>query len=306
MNTKGLTLLMVLAAALPAHGAMGVLLERADEQPESIWPYRAAKLTVRNDSDEIIRVVRLRWRRGGPSFVHPVAIAPHTSYSLAVNLPAAALNQVYQVALLEADDPDDANGPTLADLTTDIEWKLTDLTTDAFMDSEAYDPWHDKIPAWPSKLRWNVLLGGVLYFLALAGCLFIPRHGLRIAAVVILAAAASIAVWHALSVEESIIHYEVEVNDTGLTGTSKFVVLTCRRTTEWYYPSVREGIPPLAPIYYSEDQMARDTMTIHATRGVGVLLKPNEVRLFRRPGEASSPPSRPASKPSTTTTPERL
>ena len=301
MNTKGLTLLAMLAAALPAHGATSVILERADEQPESIWPYREAKLTVRNDSDKVIRAVRLRWRRGGPSFVHPVAIAPHTSASLAVSLPATASQQVYDVALLEADDPDDANGPALAELSAEIEWKLTDLTTDAFVDGEAYDPWHDKIPTWPSKLRWSILLAGVLYLLVLAGCLFIRRRGLRVAAVAILAAAASVGVWHALSGQESIFQRQVMVNDTGPTGRSMLVVLACRRTTEWFHPSVR-----LAPVYYSKHQMAQDTMTIHATAGVQVLLKPNEVRLFRRPAEALSRPSRPASKPATTTTPERL
>ena len=267
---------------------MSVQFERADEQPESIRPYRAAKLTIRNDSEKIIRAVRFRWRRGGPIFVHPVAVAPHTSDSLAVNLPAAALLQVYQVALLEADHP---NGPTLAELSAEIEWKLTDLATDAFIDAEAYEPWHDSIPVWPSKLRWNVLLGGVLYCLALAGCLIIRRRGLRSAAILILAAGASIGIWHALSVQEFIFQREIPVHEPAPTGRSTLVVLACRRTTEWHYPSVR-----LAPIYYSKHQMARDTMTIHATHGVRVLLKPNEVRLFRRPGAASSRPSRPAGK----------
>ncbi len=301
MKTKPLILLALLTAVLPAHGATSVHLDRADEQPESIWPYRAAKLTIRNDSETIIRAVRVRWQRGGPTFVHPVAIAPHTTTSLAVNLPAAALHQAYQVTLLDADDPDDPNGPALAELVAEIEWKLSDLTTDAFMDSEEYDPWHDNIPAWPSKLRWNVLLGGVLYCLALAACLFIRRRGLRVAAILILAAAASIGILYALSMQEIVFQRQIAIDDAGPAGRSMLVVLACRRTTEWYYPNVR-----LAPIYYSKHQMARDTMTIHPTRGVRVLLKPNQVRLFRRPGEALPPPSQPASKPSTTTTPERL
>lgn len=298
MNAMPLILIALLTAAVPAHGAMSVRFERADEQPESIWPYRAAKLTIRNDSQKIIRAVRFRWRRGGPSFVHPVAIAPHTSALLAVELPAAALQQVYQVALLEADHP---NGPALAELSAEIDWTLTDLATDAFMDGEAYDPWRDNIPVWSSKLRWSVLLGGVLYCLALAGCLFIRRRGLRATAVLILAAAASIGVWYALSAQEFIVQHQTAINDASPAGRSMLVVLTCRRTTEWTYPGVR-----LAPVYYSEDQMAGDTMTIHATHGVRVLLKPNQVRLFRRAGEALSRPSPPAGRSPTAALLERL
>lgn len=297
MKTKPLILLALLTAALPAHGATGVSLDRADEQPESIWPYRAAKLTIQNDSEAIIRTVRLRWQGGGPSFVHPVAIAPHTTASLPVNLPAAALHQAYRVTLLDADDPDDRNEPALAELSANIEWKLTDLTTDAFINSEMYEPWHDNIPVWPSKLRWSVLLRGVLYCLALAGCLFIRRRGLRVAAILMLAAAATIGISYALSMQEIVFQRPIPIDDAGPTGRSMLVVLTCRRTTEWYYPSVR-----LAPIYYSKHQMARDTMAIHATRGVRVLLKPNQVRLFRRPGAALPRTSRPAGKSRTAAT----
>ena len=271
MNKPVLISFALLAAALTARGAMSVRLERADEQPESIWPYRAAKLTIRNDSQKIIRAVHLRWRRGGPRFIHPVAIAPHTTASLAVNLPAAALKQVYQVDLLEADYPD---GPTLAELSAEIEWELADLTTDAFMDVEAYDPWHDNIPTWPDQLRRNVLLAAVLYCLALAGCLFIRRRGLRVAAVVLLAAAASIGIWQLLSSQELIFQREV----VNAAGRGTLVVLTCRRTTQWHGADAR-----LAPIYYNERQMAEDTLTVHAARGVRLTIKPGQVRLLRRP-----------------------
>jgi len=272
MNKPVLISIALLAAALPARGAISVRLERADEQPESIWPYRAAKLTIRNDSQKIIRAVHLRWRRGGPRFIHPVAIAPHTTASLAVNLPAAALEQAYQVALLDADDPTAAPA---AELAAEIDWQETKyLTTEAFIDRQAYKPWEDNIPTWPDRLRRNVLLGAVLYCLALAGCLFIRRRSLRVAAVVLLAAAASIGIWQLLSFQELIFQREVVDDD----GRGTLVVLTCRRTTQWHDADSR-----LAPIYYSERQMAEDTLTVHAARGVRLTIKPGQVRLLRRP-----------------------
>ena len=243
-------------------------------------PWQTARLTIRNDTDRLIRAVSLRWEAGGPVLLLPVPVAPGTTYDgLPIALPALSQHQRYTVRLLQADRLDAA---AVAEQAAEITWdpRQVEQTADVVFDPMACADWSEALPRWPGPLL-RLLFGLAVLGSVLAGAtMLVRRPGLRIA----MAAAAVCGTAAAVGLVAAR-HEALLVRYAGQPEGS-LVVLTCRRTSTWTAPG------DWVPVYRNAAQMASDTTVLSATHGAKVTISPRQVRLFRRRGR---PP--PASAP---------
>ena len=276
MNGCFLTLILqvVFFALSPADAFIKLRLSPIDGQGPAAKPYCAAKLTIENNSDRVFEQVSLRWRRGGPEFIHPATVSPHSTTTITVNLPAVDLHQTYRVTLSGQNDSENISA------VAQIEWKPRQLATDTFMNPQAYDRHQCDIHPWPGRTKLVIFVAAVIYSLSLAGCLFIRRRAWRVTAVIVLAISAAVVLSLLLpcKADQIIVQRRVRLDgsDTATAGT--LIILASRRTCQWTNPNHR-----LTPVYFSLDQLAHDTMTIHARDGVKLTLKPGQIRLLLEP-----------------------
>lgn len=248
-------------------------LSPADVQEQSAKPYCQAKLSIANNSSRVFERVSLRWLRGGPEFIHPITVSPHSTASIRVNLPAVDLHQTYMVTLSGQRDSENISAVAR------IEWKPRQLATDTFINPEAYDRHRCDIHPWPRRTKVNIFISAVIYSLSLAGCLFIRRRAWRVTAIIVLAISATVVLPLLLpKADQIIVQRRIRIDGSNTATAGTLIVLASRRTCQWTNPNHR-----LAPIYFSPAQLANDTMTIHARNGVKLTLKPGQIRLLLEP-----------------------
>jgi len=264
---------MLATGAAPAPAEIAVSLAPADPQDPDAAPFRVARLTIdAADAEEglVVRAVRLREARGGPTFVHAVTVAAGTKHTLDVSLPAVSQEQRYVVELL-ADDAHPAE--VLARATAKIHWPQEQVTDLAFLDPQAYEPWLEELPTWPAALRRTVFVVLALACLAASAAALIRTPALRAAALVLVAAVATTVAARMLQRAETIVRREADDGD--------LIVLRCRRTAVWRTRETR-----LVPIYFNAWHMRQDNMVVRVGREIRLELSPRpdarRVRLFRR------------------------
>ena len=276
--TRQLTMLGVaLAACHVANAAqISASLKPSAIQSQVAFPYRSAELAVRNPGNRMITAVCLRWRHGGPEIVVPTAVAPGSRQVLKVNLPAASPLQAYRVQLRGDDSSAES---VLGELDLTITWPVEDVADRAFVDPGAYRPYLDAFPGWRESLRRNVFLGAVLACLAVAATLFVRPPAIRlIALAAVILAAATASAWAFTNADPGVELVEAQppLPVREASEGDRLLVVACRRTVDWTHPN-----PRLAPVYYSREEMAEDTMVVDARNGVSVRLHPGRIRLFR-------------------------
>jgi hypothetical protein len=265
-----------------------VAIAPSQTNAEGFLPYRPAELTVRNDSDQVIRGIAIRMREGGPTFLHGVAIPPQTSQTLTIPLPALQENQAHVVRLLKDDS---LGAPVVGEFQASVNWDPNHVETaqGAFLYPGIYSASEESLPLWPRSLLRNVFLGAVVTCLALAGAIFIRRPRWRLAAVVGIVALATAGVLHVLAREPVVLVNTVEKAVRPKAPVKSYLVVSCRRTTEWTTSDAA-----LAPVYFNKLHLAEDDTVIHWGRTLTTGLRPREVRVFRRVGEGARPSTPPA------------
>ena len=131
----------------------------AAQQDPAHYPFRTATLTLKHPPTTP-HEVSLHWNLGGPAMRYPLppGLSVDTPIELTVMLPAIALTQVYDISLHPAHQTE----PTpLAPAT--ITWPLELLTTDTFLDADAYEPYETALPTWPGSLKRNLSLAAGLF-----------------------------------------------------------------------------------------------------------------------------------------------
>jgi hypothetical protein len=195
-----------------------------------------------------------------------------------VFLPAQTLQQTYVAAFVG--EHGDGAAPIARQVLT-VTWPADVLDRPSLpVAPEAYGPYEGDLPRWPAAALRNVFLTVLLGCIALAAALFIRRPPLRAAAALAAVAAATAAAAGQLHGLPTVIRRDVPAPsaDQGPEPGGSLTVLTCRRSAVWSDPEAR-----LVPIYQFPHQLAEETMTIHAEKGVRLRLIPQEIRLLRRP-----------------------
>jgi hypothetical protein len=224
-------------------------------------PYRPAVLSVDNDSPAAVSEIRLRWQQGGPTFIHPVTIAPRATATVPVDLPAIAVRQRYEVRLL----PSPADQPVVA---ADIVWPEAWVNAEAFLSPSDFEQFEGLSSAWPARLRRQVFLVTLVAMSLVTGA-FLIRHrpARRIALVAILAAATSAAIWLAMA---------ARIVTERLSDDGRHIAIVSHRTVSWSVPRA-----DLAPVYAVKSQIVEDSMLVAPNR-ISLTVRPGEIRLLRR------------------------
>jgi hypothetical protein len=273
LHAIALGLLAAMLFAEAAGAEVGVTLTPIPAADPSVFPYRAAELTIDNATGTaVIRAAALRSQEGGPRLVFPVTVAPGTRQSIRVALPALGPEQEYACTLRGESGP-------VASRAAPISWPIELVNREDFIDREAYRPVEADLPSWPASLRTNVFLAAVLTSLAAVGVLLIPKAAVRLPAVLLLAAAGATAVWLVVAPEPVVIErtapWPQAAAATTAARTGEMKIVSCRRTVAW---TTRAAV---APVYYDERQLQRDTMEIELGKSASIPLQPREVRILR-------------------------
>jgi len=274
---------VVTASAMPAAG-LDVSLKPTGLWDQSREPYPSAELTIDNSDGAVGRVIgaaSIRCADGGPTFLYPLALAPRTSRTLRIYLPAISLRQEVDVRLLAAESP---QAEVLATRRLAVTWpeELLARSMPSLVDPGAYQAWQRQrsLPAWSAGLKQAAFLACVVAAIAAASTLMIGRGPLRLAAMVVVAGAAAAAMAGVLGGTDTLVvnDFSPEAAADTRPAAQRMVAATCLRTTEW------RGEEDFVPIYESADKMADETMLVRPGEGITVLIRPEAVRLFRVPG----------------------
>ncbi|HDZ20024.1 hypothetical protein LCGC14_0335440 [marine sediment metagenome] len=257
-------------SAAPAQQQVTVTLSPADDAADDA-PYRRAILMIHNHSPAAIASATIRWQLGGPTFVHPITVAPGSAASLPVVLPAVAIRQTYLIELTTGDARTDE--PLRA--TADIYWPERLVNPAAFIDPAAYEPYQSDRPLWPASIRRRVMLIGLALLVVMTGALLIRRPTVRLAAIMGVVAISLIAALVFMHAQQIVLP---RISDDG-----QFLILTARRTATW--TSARTD---LTPIYIDRAQMVEDTLIV-SPDSISLTLRPGRIQLLRRPLEAPRP-----------------
>jgi hypothetical protein len=266
--------LVLLLLTSIAHAEAQLLPGATDSR---IAPYATGVLSIENLTDTECVAVRMRWRGGGPTMLLPAAVLPGKRADVAVILPPIAASQTYDIELLGRE------GVTLGRTVAEIAWPPAVVTRDAFIDPIAYDPFKDDYPAWPAGTKQRAFLVAAVVTVLLAGAPLIRHPQLRVAGVLLVVVGGCAALlWR----EQPVVEEDF---------TNGLAVFRTRRTAE-----IRLAPPPtglLTPVYRSQGQMRRDSLTLHPGRGGALTLQPADMRLFYwrddPDGSSSSSSSRP-------------
>ncbi len=258
-----LSVLLWCTSHLQAQTTVGLKLR--EEQDPRASPYRTASLTIRNESNDVIRAAILRCDKGGPEISVPVLVPAQTTQTVDVPLIIISQQQTYNVRLLEREDGD---APPVASFQSTIESppQLADPT--AFLDPEGYLEWADAPPTWTSETMRNVLLTAVLGCIALIALLFIKAPLPRLVALFGVVAILTGAIGWVLLTESLIIERTV--------GDGALLLVRSRRTTTWTAQT-----KDVYPIYRDLYQLKTDEMILRPDRTLKARIKPQRPRLFR-------------------------
>ena len=272
MTRVNLILAAATAACLaaPAAGEFTASLAPAPAQ-DAPWPFQPAKLRMHyappSDAADV-RGVSLRNAAGGATMVFPAAMSAGGDYILPLALPAVSPQQTYEVRLIGAD------GEAAESVRTALAWPVAMLTTDAWIDPDAYEPFAGEAPAWPREVRRAALLTGVLFVLAMAATLLLGRASVASAGIVLAAGcvAATLTLRAAPPLEVDRIDLPAPSG-----GPQTLWAVGARRSSVWRL----QGPPPL-PVYRSREEMRRDRSVIDFGSGLTAPLRAGELRLFSR------------------------
>jgi hypothetical protein len=250
----------------------------AAQQDPAHYPFRTATLTLKHPPTTP-HEVSLHWNLGGPAMRYPLppGLSVDTPIELTVMLPAMALTQVYDISL----HPAHQAKPTPLTPAT-ITWPLDLLTTDTFLDADAYEPYETALPTWPGSLKRNLSLAAALFVVLLGGCLFLRHPAIRLLAILLTTA---LATGGACLLLQNVPAVEV------ISAQNEFL-LTCRRTSEisLAHPPKTLAAQPLItprvyPVYLAAWQLREENLTYHPITGPQLTLHPADLRLFRPQGE---------------------
>ena len=262
--------ILCLALAPPAPGAVKVHLScsaAAAPTPEGFLP---AKLHVADPNGELAGVVRgigLRRKAGGPAVLYVTSVAPRASQVLDVLLPALSVQESYVVGLFAGEEPAAAALVQREIPVTFPDVGAVERARSLLIDPGAYEPWLEELPHWPARLVRTVFLTAALVCVMLGGALFVRPPAARICAVVLVAAAGTVASVKVVSAADVVLSRRAE----GLT------VMTCRRTASWSCPASDLGC-----VYWSRRQFEADDAVYRPGGHWTLTLRPADVRIFRR------------------------
>ncbi|MEI7835580.1 MAG: hypothetical protein WCK05_04120 [Planctomycetota bacterium] len=259
--------LVLLAYAAGAHAESFVTLTPATETRPSLPPYRMARLTVAYRGDRVVQALSVRDDRGGLTVLRLATIAPGASATIQLPLPATSTQQAYRVRLLAGPDP---HSPVLFEAHPLITWPgdVVEASMATLIDPHAYDRLAHLAPVWPGSTRRHIFLLAALGSLALVATMFIPRSLLRLAALLVLAAAGTLAAAIALNGQSLLFVHE----------TGPLTVVSARRTTTW-----ANSHAPLVPLYAVNSQLGSDTTILGPDDMLQTIIRPDAIRLFARP-----------------------
>jgi hypothetical protein len=251
--------------------ALGVVACAAPAQPtatltpadtvETGATYRPAVLSIHNDSAAAVSEIRLRWQQGGPTFVHPVTIAPYATATVPVALPAMAIRQRYDVDLL----PAEADPPAIS---ADIVWPEAWVNAETFISPSDFEQFNRFSSVWPLAMRRRVFLAALVATALIAGAIMVRhRPARRIALAAVLAGATWAAIWLVMT---------APVVTQRLSNDGQHIAVISRRTVSWSAPRA-----DLVPVYAAKSQIVEDTMLV-APDHVTLTVRPGEIRLLRR------------------------
>jgi len=267
---------VIAPAVAPDTAVREASLERPAQPDDTMLPYRPVILTVtyrRGDVDaagmsegRIIRSVKIRSARGGPAVLVPVTVAPSTTETLTVPLPVLSVREIYRVSLLAGESGDsrvlDCSNVSLA-------WPAEEVTSDAFLDPQAYHDGDYSPPRWSAGTARGVFVTGVVAALAMAGALFFRSPGRRAVVLLAVLVGASAAMVYVATREPLVVR---RLSDDG-----RLLAISTRRTTD-----IRIDEPGWAPLYYNEDHMSVEALVIRPGKDISGSLRPDDVRLFRK------------------------
>lgn len=271
-------LVAILLAALPSAGEVKVSLSPADGNGAGEVTFLRASLRVEDPNAElpgVVAAVSLRRTLGGPTLLYRASIAPGTRQAVDVLLPVVSLQQAFTVRLLAADDP---AGPVLKEADVSVTAPsvgAVERARAALVDPAAYEAYLEDLPRWPAWLLRGVLLTLVLTAVALAAALFVRSPAARLVLLLAVTAGGVVATWQVLARCEVVL---VRCKVVLVRASEETVVVRCRRTSSWSHEA--DGA---LPVYWSPRQMDQDTMVYRPGRRLTLTIRPEEVRVFRRP-----------------------
>lgn len=279
-------LAVVFLAAGFAAAEITASLEVVVGQDVSAGPYRQARLAVTNPAGTEVETVLLKPAGVGLTVCYDMTVPPGVTGRRIVFLPAISPSQEYSLAAC------DASGAAVARTSASITWPAELVTADVFID-DAFRAWTDEPARWPAKGRWNYLLILAMFVTAAVAALLIPGPVLRVAAVVVISAAAvALIVFVAIPAGSEAVQvhrYELFLHD-GFGGfdLDSFAVVSARRTTAWSYKAA--ALP--YPVYPDHNAaVGDDTVAAPASSSIRLTLRPGQVRIVR-PGSSRLKPVR--------------
>ena len=284
--------LLLTAAVLCAHPAAGqtmplktgpvaATLQRDDAEDNSELPYRRATLDVKYESSSpisaaetdsnVVRGVSIRSLRGGPTMFYPVTIPPETpGRKISVLVPAMSAEDTYRVALLSGPS---VNSPVIAELELTIDWPADWVTSQMFLDPEAYDDGDFLPPVWSNRTLQLVFVIAAATCVLLGAILMIRRAAWRVAVASITIIAAGAGLWRAANAEPIILRQLLGENE-------RLLLVSCIRDA-----SCEISPPHTVPLYYNMEEMSQDNAVVLTEGKLTVELKSGaEVRLFASQG----------------------
>ncbi|MFP4053201.1 MAG: hypothetical protein ACLFV7_04980 [Phycisphaerae bacterium] len=232
-----------------------------------------AALTLENNTDATVASVSLRWDRGGPNFVYPLAVGPGGRASRTVFLPALWVDQQYTVTAL-----DETHQP-VASATAAVAWPASRVAPDALLAADLYGRYRYDLPQWDRQFRMNLAMVAGLAVLGLGGVALLHRTWVRLAGVALLVivstGAVSVMVMREPLVVERELPLQADEAGTSAASTRRVLVLTTRRTTD-----VLVSRSNLEPVYPSVDAMLADKAVIRPGGESELTLLPPSPRLL--------------------------
>jgi len=277
VSWMALAVVATLAGTAPANAAepgLDVSLNASSDQSGATGPYRAAELTVTNNSTEVLREIRLRWTEGGPTLILPVALPRGTPQTVRVWLPAGSQVQTYRITFAGHGESGSAEAT--------LRWPVEQITRDVLISPETCAEHVGPPPAWSGAMRRNAMLGAALTALAATATLFLRKGTARMGAllaVLVVASGVGAGVLHdsdALIVNVIALEDDSAHADASHLKQKYLYIVSSRRTTRWTHDDAH-----LAPVYRDDSQLYGETMTRHPHQGASVVITPGELRLFR-------------------------
>ncbi|MFW5733121.1 MAG: hypothetical protein ACOCZU_07890 [Planctomycetota bacterium] len=226
-----------------------------------------ARLAVENTTDHAVEHVALRWDRGGPTFVFPLAIAPGQSARREVLLPASAGEQTWDVHLRGQADS------TVATTAARIRWPIDRVDPAALVSPGVYRRFQADLPRWDPRIRMNLIGLATVTTLAMAALAWMHRStGQLIGLAGVIVAATAVAGWVIADepiVLERTLPVTLSAGDPNQPD-GRALVLTTRRTTSY---SRHEG--RYIPLYRSPEHMLADETTLRISGGFTTTLSPD-------------------------------